>query len=312
MLTIVTFHRVLPAEQFDAYPLREIAVTTDEFEWFVAFFDAHFSCHPLDEAYRLWNTRARTPRPLLAITFDDGQLDNHRWARPILERKGIRGSFYVPLEAIEENATLWHDRLGYAATAVMANDASDARALFAEIGGMSHPDDRQTILDGIECAKRLPPERRIEFVERMEKKVGGSARPEWDGMMSWDQLREMAEAGHEIGSHSMSHGILPLMTDEAIEYEIAESRRQLERRLDTSVSTFCYPNGDYDDRTLEQVRRAGYRLGVTTKWGPNESARAPFELTRVDVQGQHARTRNGHLSEARMAWRMSRWFSGPS
>jgi peptidoglycan/xylan/chitin deacetylase (PgdA/CDA1 family) len=312
LLTIVTFHRVLPPDYFERYPLREIAVTTDEFEWFVAFFAAHYSCFPLAEAWRLWNTMERTPRPLLAITFDDGQLDNHRYARPILERKGVRASFYVPIEAIEENGTLWHDRLAYAATALMGKDSSDARGLFAQIGGTSHPDERATILDGIERAKRLAPDRRIEFVERMEKALGGPARPDWDGMMTWDDLRAMAAAGHEIGSHSMSHGILPLLDDDALDYEIRDSRRALEDHLDVAVDTFCYPNGDYDARTLDRVKKHGYRLGVTTKWGPNDSASTPFELTRVDVQGQHARSRGGRMSEARMAWRMSRWFSGPS
>jgi len=33
-------------------------------------------------------------------------------------------------------------------------------------------------------------------------------RPDWGGMMSWDQIRTMADEGHEIGSHTVTHSIL--------------------------------------------------------------------------------------------------------
>lgn len=312
LLSVVTFHRVLPPEHFESYPLREIAVTTDEFEWFVSFFSRHYTILPLPEAYRRWNAYERTPRPLLAITFDDGQVDNLKYACPILERAGVRGSFYVPVDAIENDDTLWHDRLAYAADGLLRKEASTARAMFAEIGVTNDPDDHALLLAAVERAKSLPTEDRLAFVGRMEDALGGPARPAWDGMMSWDQLRAMAEAGHEIGSHSMSHQILPLLDDDALTHEIADSRSILEEKLDRPIETFCYPNGDYDHRTLERVRAEGYRLGVTTKWGPNGEDTNPYELTRVDVQGQHARTHDGEMSEPRMTWRMSRYFSGPN
>lgn len=309
---MVTFHRVLPPEHFEAYPLREIAVTTDEFEWFVAFFKQHYTVLPLPEAYRRWNNYERTKRPLLAITFDDGQADNYQFARPILERAELRASFYVPIDAIENDETLWHDRLGYAADGVLEKDRATALAMFAELGVVHEGDDHATVVAAVERAKSLDPDQRLAFVERMERELGREPRPAWDGMMTWAQLREMAEAGHEIGSHSMSHGILPLLDDEALTYEVERSRAVLTEKLGRPVETFCYPNGDYDDRTLTRVRRSGYRLAVTTKWGPNDAAANPYELHRVDVQGQHARTRDGAMSPARMSWRLSRYFTGPS
>ncbi|MEQ9495417.1 MAG: polysaccharide deacetylase family protein [Deltaproteobacteria bacterium] len=312
LLTVVTFHRVLPPEHFEAYPLREIAVTTDEFEWFVAFFGRHYTILPLPEAYRRWNAYERTARPLLAITFDDGQLDNFLHACPILERAGVRGSFYVPVDAIEDDGTLWHDRLAYAADGLLKKDASTARAMFSEIGVTNDPDDHTTVVTTVERVKSLPTEERLDFVARMEKALPGPVRPEWDGMMSWAQLKTMANAGHEIGSHSMSHQILPLLDDAALANEIHTSRAVLEDKLDRPIQTFCYPNGDYDDRTLARVRGEGYRLGVTTKWGPNGDGADPYQLHRVDVQGQHARTTAGAMSEPRMTWRMSRYFSGPN
>ena len=124
-------------------------------------------------------------------------------------------------------------------------------------------------------------------------------------MMSWSELRMLSEEGHEIGSHSMSHALLPELDDRALRYEIGESRRIIEQNLGIGVFSFCYPNGDSDGRVVEMVKNAGYTQAVTTLWGPNPEERSVFDLHRCDMQGTHVRSARGVLSEARLAWRIS-------
>lgn len=40
-------------------------------------------------------TENRTPAPASRVTFDDGHLSNYRFAAPLLEKHGIRGTFFV-------------------------------------------------------------------------------------------------------------------------------------------------------------------------------------------------------------------------
>ncbi len=115
----------------------------------------------------------------------------------------------------------------------------------------------------------------------------------------------LAEEGHEIGSHSMSHALLPELDEHALRYEIGESRRIIEQNLGIGVFSFCYPNGDADGRVVEMVKNAGYTQAVTTRWGPNPEDRSVFELHRCDLQGTHVRSARGVLSETRLAWRIS-------
>lgn len=307
--TVVTFHRVLPASLVRAYPLAPLAVTPEAFRWFLEWFGARYTCGPLDETWRRFREGERPDRPFLAITFDDGQRDNALYARPELERQGMRASFFLPVEAIENGTALWHDRLAYAAQALLSLSPEVARGRFAEVGVREDAPDPAG--EAVIAAKRLDPEARAAWVAEIEALSGADTRPSWDGMMSWDQARSMAEAGHEIGSHSMTHQLLPQLRGEALEHEVSGSKRVIEQRLQREVRSFCYPNGDHDDAVLDAVGRAGYRQAVTTKWGPNDAHSRPLALTRCDVQTDSARSAVGSLSGARMAWRLSPYFTVP-
>src|SRR5262249_52828269 len=149
-------------------------------------------------------------------------------------------------------------------------------------------------------AKHMTPGERETFVAELEASAGGPVRPSWDGMMSWDELRELHVEGHEVGSHSRTHAILPLVSDAQLGDEVAGSRVVLRERLGFEIESFCYPNGDCDERVAAAVERAGYRHAVTTRYGINPPNTSPYLWKRCDMQGQHARTHSGALSEGRL------------
>src|SRR5262249_18707863 len=49
--------------------------------------------------------------------------------------------------------------------------------------------------------------------------------------LTWDEVREMASLGHDIGSHTVSHANMSELSDEDALRELTESRRALEERL---------------------------------------------------------------------------------
>jgi peptidoglycan/xylan/chitin deacetylase (PgdA/CDA1 family) len=302
-LTIVTFHRVLPRELLAQYPIPSIAVTPEELDWLIGLFDHYYTIGTLGEVGTRFALGDRPERPLLAITFDDGQRDNYEHARPILAQHGAHASFFVVADATDQNQTLWHDRIAYSVASLLQRDRAAAAPLLAELGVTLEDPDPQNA--AVARVKRMTPEARDAWVSKVESSAGGNCRPSWDGMMTWDELRAMHDEGHEIGSHSRTHAILPLVNDAQLDDEIAGSRRTLRERLGFEIQSFCYPNGDHDERAVRAVERAGYRHAVTTRYGINDESASPYRWRRLDMQGSHARTASGDFSAARVLLRLT-------
>ena len=110
-----------------------------------------------------------------------------------------------------------------------------------------------------------------------------------EGYMTWDQLEEMAIEGMEIGSHSLTHPDLQGKSREIQTTEIFGSKAMIEARIGTPVKSFSYPASQYDARTMDITRAAGYRAAVTADaQGTLHSANAIYELKRIRVRGSYS------------------------
>ena len=309
-LTIVTFHRVLPPDMLASYPLPAIAVTPDELEHFVGVFQKHYTVGSLGHMMRLQASSSHTGKPLLAITFDDGQIDNYLFARPVLQSRGVQASFFVVSGAADDGELLWHDRMAFAIHHALASRSAGLDHWLKDIGITGWSAD--PVVPAVTAAKGLTPGERAALILRLELLAGQPKRPEWDGMMNWSHIRQMQQDGHEIGSHSASHPILPLVDDGTLRNEVAGSRQRLEAQLQQPVVSFCYPNGDHDERVVHAVRQAGYIQAVTTRYGINHHQATPWTLRRIDLQGRYARNSRGRFAEGALLVRLSGRMPGAS
>jgi peptidoglycan/xylan/chitin deacetylase (PgdA/CDA1 family) len=83
-------------------------------------------------------------------------------------------------------------------------------------------------------------------------------------LAGWAELRRLDPEVVTIGSHTLTHPILPSLSVENAEAEVAGSRRVLEEKLQRTVDLFAYPNGDQNPAVHACVRRH-YRGAVTTE-----------------------------------------------
>jgi peptidoglycan/xylan/chitin deacetylase (PgdA/CDA1 family) len=81
--------------------------------------------------------------------------------------------------------------------------------------------------------------------------------------LRWQELRELAEAGWEIGSHTCSHPRLPELDDAALERELSTSKQAIERELGRPCASLAYPYGAVDARVRRATGRAGYECAAT-------------------------------------------------
>jgi peptidoglycan/xylan/chitin deacetylase (PgdA/CDA1 family) len=77
-------------------------------------------------------------------------------------------------------------------------------------------------------------------------------------LLTADDVRRVADAGIEVGSHSRTHPQLPTVDDRTLQDEIGASRVALADLVGGPVDGFCYPYGAAGAREVAMVERAGY------------------------------------------------------
>ncbi len=99
--------------------------------------------------------------------------------------------------------------------------------------------------------------------------------PRWD-IMDADQVRAVVAAGHEVGSHTVSHLRLAGADPAVLAAELTQSRATLVDVLQRDVPSFCYPYGSFDAAAGDAVRAAGYdHACVTGDYDPGDRFTLP-------------------------------------
>lgn len=100
--------------------------------------------------------------------------------------------------------------------------------------------------------------------------------------LSLADITEMSGHGIEFGSHSMNHELLHKLSPQEVEYEVEESRRQIENLVQQPCKVFAYPAGFYTETAQEAVRKAGYIAGFSSIYGPTENLDI-YALNRTEI-----------------------------
>lgn len=103
-------------------------------------------------------------------------------------------------------------------------------------------------------------------------------------IMTWDQLREMAENGATIANHGVEHGhmadIRPGETKgewlERVREEIGAAQERIKTEIGAAPMLFAYPYGEYDRDLAILVAELGY-----TAFGQQSGAAGPYSDPRA-------------------------------
>jgi peptidoglycan/xylan/chitin deacetylase (PgdA/CDA1 family) len=102
-----------------------------------------------------------------------------------------------------------------------------------------------------------------------------------DALMTESQVREWLAAGHEIGSHSLTHRNLRHLSIADAREEIMGSKKALEDKFGRPIRHFSYPYGSWNPAVRDVVKEAGYETASTMRMGFNDAQTPPLELRRL-------------------------------
>ncbi|MFB6550078.1 polysaccharide deacetylase family protein [Streptomyces sp. NPDC056405] len=105
-----------------------------------------------------------------------------------------------------------------------------------------------------------------------------------DTMLDWDQVRELAAAGVEIGGHSHTHPQLDQLGEQRLRFELIHCKEIVADQLGSVPASFAYPYGYSDRRVRRAVRETGYAQALAVGNGLARRAQGPYALRRVTVR----------------------------
>lgn len=243
----------------------------------------------------------RSTAGLFAVTFDDAYRSLATdTVREVLS--GLPITIFVVTGASAAGATFWWDRV----EALHHTVSTDEWARFERVIGL--PDDyrtpesipfgplrplRQWVLHHF--AGRWP--REAEDALNALERTAGSATSQ--RAMTFEEIDDLKRRGPvDIGVHTVSHPVLPLLGDEEARDEIGRSFATLRERWPTVIPWLAAPFGQYDDRTARLARESGL-AGILTLH--------PYTVAQASVVHGFPRT---NITEGVRAWRLGLRLTG--
>jgi peptidoglycan/xylan/chitin deacetylase (PgdA/CDA1 family) len=105
--------------------------------------------------------------------------------------------------------------------------------------------------------------------------------------MTWDQVKTLIQAGHEIGGHSRDHPDLRGKDIDFLVWQILGTKEAIQNGAGITPRFFSYPSGKYDENTIAVLKSAHYWGAVTVHQGVRQSSDALFELQRIRIHSHY-------------------------
>lgn len=264
-----------------------------------------------------WIARRRTPLPLsefaelqragslprdaIALTFDDGYADNAEVAAPLLQKFGVPATIFLPVEWVERGEPYWWDELRrivfehdersltLGKRTFRLGDRRDDDGVWKHAAPPGTP--RQVAFHRIwtELLPRNPDKREKAMAELRKQFVGAGPSGPLPRPMTRDQIRNLAAAGVEFGSHTLRHPNLTELSAAARKREILDSIPRCEALSGSRPTSFAYPFGIFDEQCEALVRKAGFDCACSTEAAAVGPASRSHALPRMHVGDWPAR-----------------------
>jgi len=256
-LTVLMFHRVMPAAERDSAGADPLwTISTELFEAILNFLARHYNPVTLSDVLASRIGRKALPPRAVLVTFDDGWRDNLDYAYPLLRRFGMPAALFASTEILDEKGLCWWQEVILWA---LRTGRRTVRELDPDPGenGTHAVAEMAPELALLVRYSKLEPSRRTELLEPLASEL--EPRQFRAQMLDSDSLSELAAAGVEIGVHGATHLPLTSLADPADDLARSRAKIALCSKMAQPVS-LSFPHGRYDQRVLDAARQLGFKL----------------------------------------------------
>lgn len=301
-LTVVMYHYVRPIKD-SIYPQIK-GLELSSFISQLEYINRNYTVISTADLVNAQNKNCGLPSNPILLTFDDGYLDHYKYVMPELIKRNLKGLFFPPRVAIEERRVLDVNKIHF-----ILERCKDKSLIIADIEKFIEETTSEELLPIMEYRREyfvpnryddanvnyvkrilqtgLPYELRNDLTNSLFTKYVSSDEESFadELYVSENNLKEMHEAGMEIGSHGDQHPWLNRISKEDQYIDIKNSMKMLDKiGVDKKAFYFCYPYGGYNEDTLSILRSLDFAAAFTTKPSKyNISSEDILQVSRFDT-----------------------------
>jgi tetratricopeptide (TPR) repeat protein len=288
-LLILNYHRIRSNDSLFSSPFDDGVYTLnqDEFARQIKWLKKNTRIMSEKELLGLNNGGVFVPpdtsAPCVMITFDDGYMDNYTLAYPILKYFEVPAILFVATQMVHARQIPWWDVIAYL--------VKNCTKPYIELDGRQFSMETQK-KEAITSFQLRMKQEKYEHTKYLLPELSEacevalpSAELQDQELLTWREIREMAQNGIAIGSHTHTHRVLATLSPSAQKEEMILSKLIIEENIGQTVQSISYPVGEPHYITGETsviASVSGYSLGFTTNTGVNDwKSIQPFGVKRT-------------------------------
>ncbi len=284
-LIILLYHRVTPHKEDN--PLGTV-ISSDLFKKQMLYLKERYEITSLQECY--FEQVNESKKIKVAITFDDGYVDNFNHAFPILKQLDLPATFFLATDYIDSGKPIWDQQLQMILEESNSNiKIEDKENNFSLERESLYQDDSKFLWKAINYLRFLSPSRRNKILKPIFSNLSQGINFSDVRCLSWSEVNTMIDAGMHFGSHGCSHSSLVGLSDEDIRKEILDSKTVLEENLSQNCLFFALPFGsqlDFNQSIIKKVEELGYLKCLLNIRGNNLIDSGEFALKRKSISSE--------------------------
>jgi peptidoglycan/xylan/chitin deacetylase (PgdA/CDA1 family) len=205
----------------------------------------------------------------VAITYDDSTINQFRVALPLMNDRGLVGTFFVItaqipgskkmptfvgrpiMEILKESATVPTSAANVFERTSMLRYLGEIQRNEIVLATRIQPSNLAGVDAALSKLRESGKTYAVDAIPYVPVRSEEAGRPvaAGPGSLSWNEMRKVASQGHEIANHAVSHARLPSLDEANIVYEVDKAKKELSREMgEKHLFSIEAPYGIDDER----------------------------------------------------------------
>lgn len=268
-VTVLSLHRVSEETDYFFDPIKP-----DIFEKLIQYCVKEYDIIPFRDLQK------KTKKPKLIISFDDGYLDFMEHAVPILRKYCLPSNHNLVNVCLNSGEVIWTQKINYIFNFLRDNKITDDKyiSLYGSTFQESNKNWKKYLNSFYRYLLSVDMLNKQNIIKDLVTAYGIQLAYK---MMNWEDAKNCTDKYDvEIGSHTYNHETITSIDKSLYNLEIKDSITELELKLNKKIEIFAFPNGQYNEQSVEYCQSIGLKhlLLINDKVNPSQNINKDFNL----------------------------------